>query len=415
MRKLLVFVLLGGLLAASALPLFAEGKSEASQPAGAQPIKLGGVWPLGDITGIESSNAAKLAVKEINASGGVLGRPLRLIVVDDQMKPETGAAALEQLATVDKVDIFVGGLLSNVALAQAPILKKYGKVTLYTGGAAGVFEKAIGADSDWFFHLHPWDYEQGASYIEGWKAIAAQYPQVKLGRWFMAYEEGPFGSASFQASKPMYAATGGSMTGESFKSAAFGGGNYSAVLLHAKQANPDAFIWAGYAADALPIMQQAKAIGFAPPLFIGAPPGWPADFGKSPLANDVIAYGMWAPSIANISPVSKHFFDAYVKEYGTEPVTYFAALAYSAIYILKDAIQRAGTIDESALISALEATKYKSPLGETITFTPSNVIKHQGIKEQKILQWQNGQQQVIWPFQYKTADLVYPFPGWDGR
>ena len=410
MKKFLVFVLLGGILLAFAGPLFAEGKSEAVQP-----IRLGGVWPLSDITGDQGSKAAQLVVKEINAAGGVLGRPLQLIVVDDQMKPESGAAALERLATIDNVDVFVGGVLSGVALAQAPILKKYHKVTVYTGAAAGVFEKAIGPDADWFFHLHPWDYEQGASYVEGWKAISAKYPNLKLGKWFLAYEEGPFGTASYQASKVLYAAIGGSMSGESFKSAALGGGNYSAVLQHAKQADPDAFIWAGYDADALPIMQQAKAIGFAPPLFIGAPPGWPADFGKSPLSNDVVLYGMWAPSMSNVSPVSKHFYDAYVKEYGSEPATYFAPLCYAAIYIIKDAIQRAGSLDEKALIAALEQTKYESPLGETITFKPSNIIKHQGIQGQKILQWQNGAQQVIWPFAYKTADLVYPFPGWGGR
>ena len=46
--------------------------------------------------------------------------------------------------------------------------------------------------------------------------------------------------------------------------------------------NPDIFIWAGYDADALPIMEQAKASDFAPPILLGAPPGWPADFGESP-------------------------------------------------------------------------------------------------------------------------------------
>jgi len=175
------------------------------------------------------------------------------------------------------------------------------------------------------------------------------------------------------------------------------------------------FIWAGYDADALPLLEQSKAIDFAPPLFIGAPPGWPADFGKSPLADGVVLYGMWAPSMGNASPASKHFLDAYVKEYGKEPATYFAPLSYSAVFILKEAIQKAGSMDPAALIKAMEQTKYESSVGETVTFTPSAIIKHQGISRQKILQWQNGAQQVIWPFEAKTAELIYPLKGWKSR
>ena len=402
--------------AANAVPVKTPVPNAAAvNEAKSTPIKLGGVWPLSDISGDQGSKAAQLAVKEINAAGGVLGRKLELIVVDDEMKPEKGAAALEKLATVDKVDIFLGGMSSGVHLGQIPVLKKLKKLTLWTGAAASAAcEKGIGADADWYFHLHPWDYQQGSSYTDGWKAIAAKVPAVKTAKWFLAYEEGPFGAGSFASSKALYA-TLGSMDGESFKSAVGGGGDYNAVLQHAKQANPDVFIWAGYDADALPLMEQSKAIDFAPPLYIGAPPGWPADFGKSPLADGVVLYGMWAPSMGNASPASKHFLEAYVKEYGKEPATYFAPLSYSAVFILKEAIERAGTMDQAALIKAMERTRYESAVGETVTFTPSAVIKHQGIGRQKILQWQNGVQQVIWPFEVKTAEILYPFKGWKSR
>ena len=72
-------------------------------------------------------------------------------------------------------------------------------------------------------------------------------------------------------------------------------------------------------------------------------------------------------------------------------------------------------IAHAGVIKALEEIQYPSALGETITFTPSNIIKHQGIRGQKILQWQNGRQEVIWPFTVQTADPVYPFPSWQSR
>ncbi len=385
----------------------------ASEAMSAEPIKLGAVYPLGDITGEQGIKAMKLAVKEINDAGGLLGRPVELIVIDDEMKPEKGSAAIEKLATVDKVDVFVGGMASGVLLAQIPIMKKYQTVTVWTGAAYNGCEKALGPDANWFFHLHPWDYQQGESYVEGWAAVIKKYPQVKTAKQFWAYEEGAFGTGSFKASKILY--KNANIEGESFKSASVGGGDYRAVLRHAKEFNPDLFIWVGWGADALPFMEQSKEIDFAPPIFLGSPPGWPSDFGKSPLAEGVTLYGMWAPSIKEVSPVSKHFWDSYIKMYREEPATYFAPLAYTNVMYVAAAIKKAGTLKKETLIKALEETSYVSPLGETLTIKPSNIIKHQGFTKQKILQWQKGVQQVIWPFEYATAKIAYPFPSWKKR
>ncbi len=406
MKRLLPFIV----LLVSASMLMAKGNQENMD----DPIKLGGVWPLADITGEQATKAAEMAVEEINAAGGILGRPLELIVIDSEFKPDKGAAALERLATVDQVDVFIGGMASGVHLGQIPTLKKYKKLTLWTGAASHKAEEAVGSDAPWYFHLHPWDYNQGQSYVDGWKALGEKYSYIKTEKWFMAYEDGPFGSASFDASKELYSGIG-TFDGDSFTSASGGGGDYTAVLESAKAANPDIFLWAGYGADALPIMEQAKAMDFAPPLFVGAPPGWPADFGDSDLADGVTLYGMWAPSLNEVSDVSKAFSAAYIAAYGSNPATYFAPLGYSAVYIVAQAIEAAGTLETEALITAMEAMEYDSPLGETITFSPSRIIQHQGIRGQKILQWQNGQQEVIWPFEYQTAEPIHPFPDWKQR
>ena len=145
----------------------------------AEPIKLGAILPLADITGDQAAKAMKVAVDEINKAGGLLGRKVELIVVDDEMKPEKGAAAVEKLVTVDKVDLLVGGMSSGVHLGQIPIMKKYEKVTVWIGAASSRCEQALGADATWYFHLHPWDYQQGASYLEGWTAINKKSPQSK--------------------------------------------------------------------------------------------------------------------------------------------------------------------------------------------------------------------------------------------
>ena len=401
MRKGMLVVVILALLAAAG---FAQGV-----------IKLGANWSLADVTGVEGSKAAQLAVDEINRAGGVIGRQLQLIVVDDEGKGDKGVAAIEKLVTVDKVDILMGGMASGVALAQVPTMKKYGIVTVATGAAASTtVEKALGPspESDFYFHLHPWDYNQGQSYFDGWNAIQKKYPNVKIRKIFLAYEEGAFGKASFDASKvhlrrPVH------LRRRLVQERAHGRQSTTRASLEAaKEFKPDLYLWAGYAQDAIPMLEQAKAMRFSPPIYLGAPPAWPADMAKQPLANNVMLYGMWAPSINSVSPVSKRFYDGYVKAYGTPPTNYFAPLSYSAVYVIAEAIKRAGSIEKGKLIAALEATKYDSPLGQTITFSPSNIIKHQGIRNQKILQWQNGQQEVIWPFEASNKSIVYPFPAW---
>ncbi|PKL09884.1 MAG: ABC transporter substrate-binding protein [Spirochaetae bacterium HGW-Spirochaetae-7] len=386
-----------------------------SVPAFAQSgnIKIGGTWPLGDITGKQGSMAAQQAVDEINAAGGILGRQLELIVIDDELKADKGAAAIEKLVTVDNVDVLMGGMASGVALGQIPAMKKYGKIVISTGAASYKVEEALGADANWYFHLHPWDYNQGASYAQGWDEIQKKYPAIKIKKLFLAYEEGAFGKSSFDQTKILFGEGGRYVVdGAPFKSAAQGGGDYGSMLETAKAFKPDLFLWAGYDADALPMLEQAKAMKFNPGVYLGAPPGWPIGFQNSKLANNVMLYGMWAPSINDISAASKKFYDGFVAKYKAEPATYFAPLSYSAVYVYADAVKLAGTTETNAVIKALEATKYASPLGQTITFTPAKIIKHQGIKNQKILQWQNGRQEVIWPFESATAKPVYPFPKW---
>ncbi|MFN2363066.1 MAG: ABC transporter substrate-binding protein [Halarsenatibacteraceae bacterium] len=409
-KSLITAVLLASLI----LVVFANGVLAQDGP-----IKIGAVNPLGDVTGAQSTNAMELAVEEINAEGGLLGREVELIVIDSELRPEKGASAIERLATSDEVDFFVGGMASGVHMAQVPVLKRYEKITIWAGAASHQVENAVGPDADWYFHLHPWDYQQGASYGYGWKDIAEQNSNVEIDKFFLAYEEGAFGTDSYQsyveyfedaqAGEGPYAGLMGDLEGVSFKSAATGGGDYRAMLRQAIDYDPDIFVWAGYDADAIPMLAQARELGFQPPLYVGAPPGWPADFGNSPLAENVVLYGMWAPSLNEVSPVAKHFWDGYIEMHGHEPATYFAPLGYTNIHFLAEGIKHAGTIEKEALIEALREIEYDTALGTTLSISPSRVISNQGFSEQKILQWQDGTQHVIWPFDVSTSEIVYPY------
>lgn len=374
----------------------------------AEPIKLGAVLPLNDVTGKQSAAAMKLAVAELNKAGGILGRPIRLIIADDEMKPVKGAAAVEKLALEDKVDVFVGGMSSSVHLAQIPLLKKYKKVTVWAGAASSLCEDML-ENEPWYFHLHPWDYMQGQQYYKGWGEISKRHSRVKLNKWFFAYEDGAYGTQAYRHYLGSSPPAEWKRKGAHFGSTASGHTDFRAILEKAISYKPDIFIMVGYEGDALQILQQSYDLGFSPPIFAGALPGWPADFAKSPLAENVAVYSFWSPSVNKASRAARHFWQAYKKEFGEEPTSYFSPLAYSNIYIVAEAIERAGSLEDHALIKALEATHYESALGETITFKPSKVIRHQANPSYKIFQWQKGVLQIIWPFNLATAPFRYPY------
>jgi branched-chain amino acid transport system substrate-binding protein len=407
MMRIKVFI---GLL----LAVFVTGLHFAAAPArAAEPIKIGAILPLADSTGKDGSRSMELAVKQINQKGGLLGRQVKLILMDDEMKGDKAAAALDKLVTVDNVDVIVGGVGSGATMGAIPGMKKYGKIVVWIGGASGKIEEAM-AGQDWFFHLHAWDYQQGALWEAGWGELMQKYG-MKRNKIFQAYEEGPFGSSGFKAAKPLFEAAGIDLQGEAFKSAALGGGDYRAVLRHAKEYKPDVFVWAGYDKDALPMLEQAKEIGFAPPCYVGAPPGWPVDFKNSPLNQAVIFYSYWSEAQGVKDKNSRMYSDAFRKEFKDDPVTYFGPLAYTNVMIVAEAIKKAGSLDKGALIKALEATNYPSPMGDSFVFKKSKIIDHQSFASPKIMQWQNGKAQVIWPWKVATAEVIYPFPAWDKR
>src|SRR4030066_2578780 len=107
----------------------------------AETIKLGAVLPLTEITGKDASRSIELAVKQINAAGGLLGKQVELIIVDDEMKPDKAVAAVEKLVNTDKVDIIVGGVNNATTMEVIPVLKKYQKITVWTGASSAKIEQ----------------------------------------------------------------------------------------------------------------------------------------------------------------------------------------------------------------------------------------------------------------------------------
>jgi len=382
------------------------------EPTSTPSIKLGAVFPLSTTIGQEQQKAAQLAVMEINSHGGLLGRNVTLTVYDDGNDPTVAAAAVTKLCTVDNVNVLLGGMASATSLGVAPVLKTYQKATVWLGGASHLFEEAM-VGCDWFFHIHPWDYMQAA---QQWVALTtvATDNSCPLQKIFVAYEDSAFGSTSYALLQASLVPLGYNVTGQSFTSAYYGGtGDFGSLVDAANTFDPDYFAVIGYDADILPLLGAMKEQAFNPPLILGAPPSWPVNFGSDPLSEGITGFTMWTPALKDISPAAQTFYYAYIAEYHEAPPDYIGPLTYDNVMIVADAIQRAGSLDKAALITALEATDYDSAVGDDdVVFAPSNNITHQASFTVKLFQWQAGVAEIIYPYEVATANFTYPHPAW---
>lgn len=384
--------------AAAASPVAKPAASPVTAGAGGTgPIRLGALIPLtgpSAATGVDMRNGYELALKQINAAGGINGRPVEVIYEDDKNDPATAVASFNKLVNNDKVEVLMGGLASTISAALIEPAKAAKPNMAWTGAAATAVEKGF-EGQDNFFHYHPWEYQNAASNL----AFLKSTPQTK---WAIAYEDGLFGQGAQQGFKDALPQQGQEVVAaEAFKS---GSTDFTALINKLRAANPDGLILVPFAADVVPFLTQMREVGLRPKVIFAAPPSFPPDFEKSPVADGVVGAAVWTPEIS--TPASQKFLqDFRAANGGKDPVSYWAPLAYTNLVTVVDALKKSGTGNQAAWIAAMEQTNYASPLGPTLQFKPSQTIKHQGFTGLIQYQYQGGKGVIIFPESLATGKL----------
>lgn len=378
--------------------------------ASAQGVTIGVLSPLtGGAAGTGQAQKAgfELALSQINAAGGVLGQPLKIIIEDTKADPATGVAAFEKLMTEDNVEFIAGGYSSGVTLALVESFKTFQPIVSWIGGAvSGVgidgfdgIEELLGQEP-WFFHVHPWDY-QNTEASTGFMASTGAKTVALL------HEDSAFGGPGAAAAAKLLTDAGMDVVlVEAFKSTLTGGtGDFRAIIAKAAATNADALFWIGYDSDVVPLTSQIREMKFNPQYIFGAPPGWPSEFDTAPEAQCVTGLIGYLPNLPN--PEAKKFLDAYQAMFNKAPDNYMAALAYAQLWSYADSINAAGTTDQAAVIEAMQTGTFPSPMGEW-SFKPSVIALHQGFGAEmwNVFQFQNGVRELVWPADRATAPLV---------
>ena len=328
--------------------------------AAGDPVKIGVIAPMsGSLAtyGESTTNGIKLAIDEINAAGGVLGgRPLEVIsYMDDKGDSTEGANAFNKLVA-DGAKAIIGSVTSGVTAGLATLADSEGMLLLtatatadtVTDGVKGVFR---------------------ACFRDSFQGEVAAKIAVKLGvkKVAILYASGDTYSAGLYEAFKAAAGTLGLEIVATESSSSTADTDYNAQLTNIVASGAE-LIFAPYYYDSIGpyIVPQARAAGFTG-YFVGAD-GW--DGTQNTMVEDKSLYNKcfytnhYAPD--DPSELVQGFVKKYTETFGAESLTALAALGYDAAYMLKDAIDAAGSDDTAAIISAMYGINFS---GVTGTFT----------------------------------------------
>lgn len=363
-----------------------EGTSTGGSTSGdsSETIKIGANLELsGAVASYGSSIAtgAELAVEEINAAGGIDGKQIELIKVDNKSENSEATNAAIKLATQDKVAAMIAPATSGNVIATAQIANQY-KIPIVTasGTAPNVTENEDGTINDFVFRTCFIDPFQGI--------VAANFATGEIGAKNVAiyadnasdYAKGL--AASF---KEQIEENGGTVVAEEAYVA--DDTDFKSTLTRIKSANPDFIFIPGYYEEVGLIVKQARELGIEAPL-MGAD-GWDSPTlvelaGADALNNTFITNHY---SSEDPEETIQNFVEAF-KAKNSEAPNAFHALGYDTVYYIKDAIERAGSTDGEAIQKALAETTDLSLI--TGTFTVDE--KHNPVKSATVLEYVDGKQ-----------------------
>ncbi len=341
---------------------------------GSNAIKVGSIGPLSGpvaVYGVECKNGIDLAVAEINAAGGVNGQLLEIVAEDDEGNPEKSVSAYKKLVTKDGVKYIIGSLTSGCtqAITQSAQAQKIVQI------APAATAPAITDAGNYIFRTCFIDPFQGT--------VGGKFAADNLGANSAAilYDIGNDYSVGLKENffKEFERLGGRVIAQESYNT---GDKDFNAQITKIKNVNPDVIYLPDYYGTVALIAKQLRAQGITKPI-VGAD-GWD---GLTENAGEEVLNGYYSNHYAtdSDSEAVQKFVASFKEKYGKAPNS-FAALGYDSVYMLKDALAKAGTTDGVAVRDALEATD-----GDYVTGHLTFDEKRNPIKSAVMLEMMRGE------------------------
>jgi len=345
-------------------------------------------------------NSVKLYVKQLNGRGGLLGKKVDLLMMDDKSDKQTSIKLYEKLITNDKVDLLLAPYSSGITDAVANVNERYKMPIVAYGAASSVI------------------WQRGRKYIFNLIDIAENYQKgalhlaksIGVKRIAIIGEDSLFPRMSRKGAEKWAKELGIKVVlAENYSSRKQG--DYTALLQKIKSLRAEAILSNSYFADAAAQIRQLKEQGINLKMFASTVgPGLPR-FAKDlgPTAEYVLGFSQWEPVLALGHKGMKDFIDAYTAEYGGPP-NYHAGTAYAAMQVFEAAVKEANGFDNEAVRNALASISVDTVIGK-YKVNAEGLNNHEGLT----FQIQDGKRVIIWPPKLAEGKPRLPMPPWDKR
>jgi branched-chain amino acid transport system substrate-binding protein len=373
----------------------------------ADTIRIGTLGPVLLVPGIGIHNAAKMAVEEINAAGGIHGKKIELFIGDTEGKPEKGITAMKKLVLEDKVDVLVGCFSSGVALALQPYLAKYKIVHIATGTASIALTNNVKKN-----------YKRYKYFFRN--MINSDIRQQKWAAKFLKeFVHGKLGYTKFAilAENTKWVQNYAPNLRKDVEDAGLDVVFYEMFDIDVKDFSPT-FVkikskgaqWIAQIVSHAASIPLTKAWQDTKPAPMGLCNVAAMDSKYWEMTGGKCLYEITYNFIARAPLTEKTipFWDKYVKKFGTNPV-YTTGFTYDTIYMVAEVIRQKRSLKSDDIIEGLENISYKGVLHPQIGFDKETHDLLEGRYVMPMVQWQQGGKQVvIWPEQFKTGEYVSP-------
>ena len=385
-----------------------------------EPITIGfGMALTGPLAanGKMSLVAMQIWEDDINAKGGLLGRPVKLVYYDDQSNPSQVPGIYAKLLDVDKVDMIVSGYASTQIAAAMPVAiqKKKLFVSLFGTGVNDTFHY------NKYFSMIPNGPTPKPAFTRGFFKVAeVQKPKPETIAIAMADAE--FGRNACEGAEQNAKTSGFKILYN--KAYPPSTTDFSPIIRAVQALNPDLFVVCSYPLDTVGIVKSMHEIGFTPKMWGGAMVGLQATVFKTqlgPMLNGVVNFETWLPVKSMEFPGALELLKKYqerAKAAGTDPLGYYMPVwAYAYLQVLGDSIAATKSLNDDVLADYLHKTTFKTVVGD-VKFNQDGewsvertlAAQFQNIKGNTIDDFRDLKTEVIiYPPQFKSGEVIYPY------
>ncbi len=387
----------------------------------ADPIRVGmtmaltgGVAPIGK----QVLTALQIWRDDVNAKGGLLGRPVELVFYDDQSNPANIPQLYTKLIEVDKVDLLIGPYATNMVAPAIPVLMQYKKTTI------GILANAANSKLhyDQYFSMLPTGPDPQKSFAYGFFELAAAHkPRPKTVAIVAADAE--FAQNAADGARQSIKEIGGFETifDKNYPPSTT---DFTPIMRAVSALNPDIVYVAAYPPDSVGIVRAANEIGLNPKMFGGAFIGLlvtPIKVLLGPLMNGIVNNEVFLPAPSLVFPGTREVlakYQAAAQREGIDPIGWaFPPLGYAAGQVLAQAVEGTKSLDQTTIAAYMHTHTFSTVVGN-ITFgkdgewAKSRVFftQFQHVTGNAIDQFKDTTHEVIvWPNEYKSGDMIYPY------